>query len=350
MKYYSHTARVLLRRSLATLAFTLFLLIFALAALEIMYRFQVVDTYLPELRRQNEPQDLEANATSRTILVMGDSFTAGDSAYPSIMREALPDHRVINAAVGGTGILEAAVIAPRRFSDYRPSVFVYQIYVGNDLLNINYPVNWSELSAARNLYWVVSRRLRSISWLNQRMGQVARARPEQPSIRDSFLARANAPFDPLAYHSRIYLRAEPALLENSILVRENRTRDYQVLLEMLRELIAYCVSPECEAYVVVIPHCSQVHERYLRNMRQVGARIEHPEQMLADDYPFLAGIRDLLVEAGLDSERVLDPMPGFRESERANLPVYYQNDPHLNDRGQEILAHFILERLALSLR
>jgi len=43
-------------------------------------------------------------------------------------------------------------------------------------------------------------------------------------------------------------------------------------------------------------------------------------------------------------------MPRFRDSERSNLPVYYQNDPHLNDRGQEILAHFVLEQLATNLR
>ena len=94
--------------------------ILAIAVLELMYRYQLVDTYQPELKGFNDPSDLEEVSDRPTILVMGDSFTAGSSHYANRMNRLLPSHRVINSGVGGTGIIQASFMAPRRFDRFDP--------------------------------------------------------------------------------------------------------------------------------------------------------------------------------------------------------------------------------------
>lgn len=145
--------------------------VLALLAFEILYRIQVVDTYAPELRAYDPGSDLRNDDGRPTILLMGDSFTAGTESFPAILRRDLPGARIINAGIPGTGIIETAIVAAERFRRFRPAVFVYQIYVGNDLFNITYPVNWHKLSVTRNLYWMLAQRFRSISYLNYRLGQ-----------------------------------------------------------------------------------------------------------------------------------------------------------------------------------
>jgi hypothetical protein len=140
-----------------TLVLTMFIVsgIAALLIFEFIYRDQLIDTFRAELKAYNSPQVLNMDER-KTLLVMGDSFSAGNTSYPAWLRFFQDDYRVINAGVPGIGILEAAATAPRRFEEFKPSIFIYQVYVGNDLYNISYPVNWSNVSFIRNLYWSVA--------------------------------------------------------------------------------------------------------------------------------------------------------------------------------------------------
>src|SRR5262249_55431605 len=107
----------------------------ALLVLEWVYRSQLVDMYRPELHTLNPPQVLASNAKT-TLLVMGDSFTASRTSYAGILQDTLQEWRMINAAVSGTGVLQALYMAPNRFDQFHPSIFLYQVYVGNDLFDI----------------------------------------------------------------------------------------------------------------------------------------------------------------------------------------------------------------------
>ena len=143
----------------------------ALLVLEWLYRSQLVDTYTPELHTFNLPQMLAPNAKP-TLLVMGDSFSASRTSYAGILQDTLQEWRVINAAVSGTGVLQALYMAPKRFAQFHPSIFLYQVYVGNDLFDIRYPTNWRTISPVRNVYWFLANHLRVIGYLNYRLRQV----------------------------------------------------------------------------------------------------------------------------------------------------------------------------------
>jgi hypothetical protein len=70
------------------------------ALAEFVYRHQWIEFYMPELRAYNQGADLRGiGAHKSTSLIIGDSFDAGArDVYPAMLREALPDFRVIASA------------------------------------------------------------------------------------------------------------------------------------------------------------------------------------------------------------------------------------------------------------
>ena len=313
---------------------------------EVIYRYQLVDTYRPELRAYNTAAALENAGGKPTVLIMGDSFTAGTHSYAEKLRPLMPDYRIINAGVSGTGIAQATIMAPRRFEAFKPSIFIYQIYVGNDLINVRYPVNWEAASVVRNVYRLVSGRLRSVYFMNYRLGQrwYAWTRPAEPppaSVDEVF----NAPFSVEAYSpiQKRYLRADPWILENQILAQADRAADFETLLKGLEDLRAHCDPATCTAYLLVIPHASQVHPRYLAHMQALGAQFRQPAAVQADVYPFLTGIQRAFAET--PSVHVLDPLPPLKGHEQAGRAMYFNNDGHLNLEGQAVVADFVKAQL-----
>jgi hypothetical protein len=321
----------------------------ALGLFEIIYRWQVIDTYRPELKAFNEARSLSGEDARPAILILGDSFTAGTDSYAALLREKLPAYRVINGGLTGTGILEAGIVAPGRFRRFAPKIFIYQIYVGNDLFNLRYDIHWGKASPWRNIYWIAAQRLRGLGFLNYRAGQIHagwRARDGAPPLPPPDVEPG--PFDPARYnlHERRYLEADPWFLEDQILLLGARRADYQVLLDKLGRLLDLCREPGCRSYLLAIPHACQVDQLDFDKITTVGGRFRHPQSVSDLEYPFLSGLRSALKRRGLGEDRLIDPLPALRASEEAGDRVYYLHDPHLNSRGQRILADLIQSRLA----
>ena len=153
----------------------------AIIVLNVFYVSGLIDFYKPELTAFNPEHDLSKDNSKDTILVMGDSFSVGNQAYPNILRNTYPRCRIINSAVSGTGIIETEIMAKRRIKRFKPKIFIYQIYVGNDMFNISYPVNWEKISLVRNIYWLIANRIRLVSYINYRLGQLNALRTQRYS-------------------------------------------------------------------------------------------------------------------------------------------------------------------------
>jgi hypothetical protein len=336
---------------------------FSLCALELMYRFQLVDCYAPELKAYNATFESADQSDGRTILVQGDSFTAGSDDYPAKMQAALVDYRVVNAGVSGTGVIQARIIAPRRFKTFKPDIFIYQIYVGNDLRDISYPIDWDGLSFSRNVYWTIAEVFRSIGYLNYRLSQMFPSSQSAQGIRFSDVQISgrttnkfkgepdpDAVFSPEEYTLRdlMYIKASPSLTEGAVLVRDERQKEaYARLLSELDKLIRFCDPEICRAAILLVPHKAQVSAAYADHMEQLGMTFSDREAMQSKDYPFAKGIHDLIEERNLNHVTVLDPMNVLRESEENGRHVYFQNDSHLNQTGNRILAEFLIAKLDL---
>jgi hypothetical protein len=277
------------------------------------------------------------------------------------MRPYLPDFRIINGAIGGTGIIEADIIAPRRFNTFEPDIFIYQIYIGNDLINISPPVNWSSLSVLRNIYWSAIPYFRSLAFLNFRFGQLfkdnanlAMMLPNDAQVggrrENRVKGELGREFAPEKYNLRniIMLKGDPDMIEDTILVKSRRKRDFETLLGRLGKLLDRCDPLQCRAYVLIVPHASQSSEQYLHNMLELGARFSRPTLVTEVDYPFVSRIRDFLNSENHGHVEVLNPLKRFQQLEADGPHLYFQNDPHLNDHGQKVLADFLIDNIQTS--
>jgi len=344
---------MLMRKTLLLALLVLLSLGLALLVLEWVYRAQLVDTYRPELHTFN-PGQVIAPDGKPALLVIGDSFTAGRTSYAGILQDTLQEWRVINAAVSGTGVLQALDMAPHRFAQFHPAIFLYQAYVGNDLFDIRYPINWRTTSPGRNIYWFLANHLRVVGYLNYRLRQVGErlTSNQRQALSPRVATAATATADPTTafavehYDARvkIYVRAEPSLLEDSILVQGSRRHDYAIFLEKLAQLLAYCQQEVCRAYILVIPHICQVDEAYLTYMGQLGARFTTPAAMRLSEYPFLVGLRARFTS--WSHVHIVNPLAMLREMHRQQA-VYYANDEHLNPGGQQALAAWLAQELRL---
>ena len=349
---YKTKHRLTPQRLLFIAAYGLCCILFILLAVELIYRFQLVDTYLPELKSYNLKEDLADSGGRKTILIMGDSMTAGNQNYPAIMRDKLPGYRIINSGVSGTCILETALIAPKRFAEYKPSVFIYQVYVGNDLFEIRHPVNWKAIPFLRNVYWVLSNHLRSLVYLNYRLMQrFVGLHQALSGTRDSRSSKEQGvgtgiaqskTFSAEMYTSRtrINLQAEPYLLENQIMAEGNRKKDFEIFLNKLKVVLSLCKEGECQAYILIIPQCCQTNDYYLENMKLIGAKFNHPTEIHKGEYPFVTETKKAL--AYKSNVSVLNPIQSLRKGETEGKSMYFQDDEHLTEDGQAAIAEFIV--------
>src|SRR5215475_363791 len=316
-------------------------LVLALLVLEWLYRLQLVDTYRPELHTFNPSQVLVPN-DQPTLLVMGDSFTASRTSYAGILQDTLQEWRIINAAVSGTGVLQALYMAPKRFAQFHPSIFLYQAYVGNDLFDIRYPTNWRTISLGRNVYWFLANHLRSIGYLNYRLRQFKETLTSHQghilSLSGTAVTASAAgdtgAFSVEHYDTRVklYVRAEPSVIEDSILV------------EKLAQLLTYCKPAVCRAYILVMPHVCQVDAAYITYMSQLGARFTTPAALGLPEYPFLVRLRERFTD--WLNVHMVNPLSKLREV-HAQQAVYYANDEHLSPAGQQEIAALLRQQLHL---
>jgi hypothetical protein len=305
-----------------------------LVLLEIFYRNQWIDTYKRELNALN--LTLSPAHPQKKVLVMGDSFSAAENSWVNVLRNRHPEWQIINSAVPGTTIFQANLMLAGRLATFKPDLLLYQVYVGNDLFDLRYPTNWSDIGFFRNVYWALANHVRSLGWLNYALGQLKRA----TALPDFEQGKVNAgEFDPRKYseRERLYLQAEPQLVENQVLLRGGRAEDMKDYLELFRAFLRTAAEAGCPVVVMVIPHCAQVNAVYAQRTAMIGGKGMDAAGLQEDAYPFwmqLAGLQGVGV-------RFINLLPSLREEEEAGQTVYYLHDAHLNAVGQEVVAEVV---------
>jgi len=336
----------MIRKLLRTIGYLLFVSIISVAGLNLVYVSGLFDFYKPELTSFNSGKDLQSSHEKDTILVMGDSFTAGNNSFPNILRNILPDHRIINSGVSGTGVAQTLLMAKDRIERFEPDIFVYQIYPGNDLFDIRYPINWKQLPFSRNLYWLISSKLRVISFINYRLAQIFASDQQYYSefspLEVSQHFREKFSVEKYTKRDLIYNLGDAGLVEDSILLSGERGEDFQVFIGKLSRLLNM-VPADCRIVLVVIPHMSQLNTRYLNQSVQLGARYIRPNKVLETQYPFIRGLEEYFPNAV-----IVNALPSLRNKEESGTQVYFSNDSHLNQAGQQVIAGTIASHLALS--
>jgi hypothetical protein len=327
------------KKVINSLVITIITIISSLGTLELAYRFQWFDFYKVELNGLNSKGIL--GSKSKRILVIGDSFTAATDSYVKVLRDSLSDYSVINAAVPGTGILQHAIYAPHRIKQFSPDIFIYQMYVGNDLFDISHPYQSSNISLLRRAYWLISDQLLSISFVNFRFA----------GIRYKFYDDAGGRFKPKEMDSfsvetyskreRLNYRAEPKLIENTLYLKNGRNKDWLIFINKFKRISSDLPS-STKKYFIIIPHQTQLSEKYIKNHMQLGAQFNQETPISSDlNYPLYKAIIELCELTGTE---LIDPLNMLREMDQMK-PVYYSNDPHLNTHGQQLLGEFVSKKM-----
>ncbi len=331
------------RKILRKFLYVVYVGIAVLLLFEIAYRYQWIDFYSSEFEALN-PKENPKKENSKTVLICGDSFTASPIGWVSELRTFYPDHRFVNCAIPGTGIRETRILAPDRVEEFQPDIFIYQIYVGNDLFDIKRPTNWSELSFMRNVFWSTSDWFLSLRLLNYKIGQVSHIATND-SIHDE--AKSTQVFDPALYNPRekTYWKAKPGYFEEAIFLHKNALDAFEELKEGINEMKENLPS-ECKMYVMIIPHASQVNSSYFNQTKQIfdGFPIlqnTEAEWTSKDDFPFQKKLRD-----DLDNVQFIDALSFLRKSSaESNEMIYFPNDPHLTSAGQHQISTLVAKEI-----
>lgn len=319
------------------LVYTAFLSLSVILLLETAYRFYLIDFYATNLYGLNTDAELKTT-DKKSILVIGDSFSADKQSYVKQLRDSLPSYRVINSAVAGTTIAQHQLMWPNRLQTFQPDILIYQIYIGNDLIEYRHETS-GNISWLRKIYWTLSDHLRVLAYLNARLA-IFKHIP-QAGIPTSVDTKTIEHFDVNKYNTRskILFRAEPHALENSILLKGKRAKDTQNYLSALEDMLAQ-VADDCQVYLLLMPHCVQLNDTYQKRMQSIGAQFSSNNSLQNIDYPFAKAIMKL----NAANIHIINPLRALQLQDSLS-PCYYSNDPHLNKWGQEVVARQLLKEL-----
>jgi len=294
--------------------------------LEITYRYQWIDFYSTEWNALNENEE---NITGEKTLIFGDSFSADPNGWVVKLREIDTNTTYFNASLPGVGLETFRLIAMDRLEEVNPSRVIVQLYVGNDLYDYEKHVNWSELSLMRNLFWSISSKFSVLNYLNYKSGQFSTSSIGAGSkLEDSFSVNN------YSGRTKLYIDADDTYPVSAVNLEGSSSEIFNELVEILNE-ISKMLNPETELCVLVIPHCTQVHQNYRDRFSSLGCDLSNLK------------IQENIWCNRLKKEgfNVFDPLKTFRSHEDQGEELYFQNDPHLNSKGQKVLSDYVIKQL-----
>lgn len=293
--------------------------IISLFLLEIAYRFQWIDFYRSEWNYHNE----SITKGAPKILIFGDSFSADPRAWVTMLRDSFPEAAIYNAALPGTGAETHHRLFNRRVEEVQPDHIIVQLYVGNDLYDIERPVNWSKHGFFRNLFWSVSNDFSVLHFINYRLGQAL------PDDLEPDNAKEEQTFSPGRYSSRtrMYIRGDEHYPASVIDPPSNDLRLLE-LCEHVRAMKENCPK-DCRFTILLIPHCTQVDSKAVEAYQQMGAKIG---KVFLGKNPWKKYFKGI---------ELIDPLGAFQKATESGMQVYYPNDPHLNREGNRLLMKVV---------
>ncbi|WP_046756415.1 hypothetical protein [Kordia jejudonensis] len=305
---------------------------------EILYRNSVIDFYKAETSHLNSEDDLVTPSVD--FLVFGDSFsaTAKDINYIEKIKQAHPTTTIVNVSVPGIGIKQVNTFAKAKIKKHQPKSIIYQIYVGNDLIDVNHLWSWEKFSLARNLYWEASDYFMSISYLNHKASVFS----SRMNSRTYTMATDTFKVDYYDARTKRFLNFDSSYLTKTFTLQEPFAKRYDDWLSEMHYFLE-TIPADIPVYLVWIPHCTQVNEYYVTNFERLGATFDIDKNIKEVNYPFFAqATKDLTAYTNVT---LLNPLQTFQANDTSGYRLYFANDPHINDRGNVVLSDFLQTKI-----
>ncbi len=305
-----------------------------LCLFEMCYRYNVIDFYRAQSQGLNTKKDLEDRNVD--LMVFGDSFSATSKEinYVDMLRKNETDFSILNFSVPGFGIRQINTFAKKKIKKHKPKAILYQVYVGNDLIDVNHLWNLKEFSFARNLYWEASDYFLSLGYLNQRLS-VLNVKKE---IRLPGMLKKEFDGDLYDTRTKRFLKNDTYYLDNTLLLNGDFKKRYLSWLIHMESFLDI-VPKDVPVYILWIPHQAQVNDYYYANIKKLGAMFQNKAAIQQQDYPlFSKAKKDLSTYKNV---KHLNPLTFFRDKDTLNSRLYFVNDPHINLTGNIILSTYL---------
>jgi hypothetical protein len=139
----------------------------------------------------------------------------------------------------------------------------------------------------------------------------------------------------LTYNTRVkkQFEANPNYLKETVF---NQGRQAQKLDEWFNIYKSINEENDIEVTLIILPHCAQVASKYSEKMKGFGAVLK--KSSLDSNYTLYETMK-----SSLPKTVILNPLGLFQKREREQA-LYFDNDPHLNEYGQTVLAQFLIEK------
>lgn len=310
------------------------ILLLTLTLFEIVYRFYMIDFYRNAFQALNTKSELSLKKVD--YAVFGDSFSAFPNGFVQQLKNKDTTKSFVNFSVSGIGIKQTNLFVKEKINKYEPDTIIYQVYVGNDLIDIENLKNWEALSFQRNIYWKFSDVYLSLRYLNQNFAFLKQTKNLETDFKSSFdLNKYN-------YREKLLVKANPYYIGNSISITNDFEKRYQIWKEEL-EVFLNSVSNGRKVYIIFIPHKVQLNSFYLETMVKIGAKFSNRQQIFAAEYPFLKKAKTDF--KNYKNVMFLNPLSYFREMDKAENRLYFENDEHLSEFGQQVLTNYLSEEI-----
>ncbi len=324
-------AKKFFRKTVKILIYGLVLCFIFLVLLEISYRYYWFDFYATEDQYLNENSTLGGK---KTLLIFGDSFSAGGH-YVDLLQQSNPSLHIVNAGIPGTGIREASIIAADRIQKYKPDIILFQVYVGNDFVDLKHDGNLRQLSPIRNIYWWLSDRFLSIRYINYKLGQFK----SEPIIDP----KTQTAFDVSKYNPRqkLLFDADAGYLRDALLMQGKQQSKVASWFEYFDAIRAQLDS-STSVCIMLIPHGAQVSAHYERQMEQLGSSALTDEILNPNHCPINLYFSDECSKRGI---RFLNPQACFQHADSCGKVLYFENDFHLSKAGDSLMNVYLSREL-----
>ncbi len=297
-----------------------------LVLLEVSYRSDIIDFFSASWKHLNKEELIKEQRAD--LLVIGDSFSANNESYVSFLRNYFPEKSIYNASQSGIGLNEVNVFAERRIDEVNPKAILYQVYVGNDLIDIKALRNFKKASIARSAYWEVSNYITFLKYANQHLNNF-RNSPITHLKKESDFSFKN-------YNERtkLYATIDSGYLQKSIIISGDFEAKYRTWKKKFNSFLNK-IPEDISVYVVFIPHCAQLNGYYCQNFETLGFSVDN---VFSDSYPFFDQAKNDFKGRHI---KFLNPLSFLRSRDNEINRLYYSNDPHFNSNGHRELATYL---------
>jgi hypothetical protein len=296
---------------------------------ECCYRYQVIDFYQSELNGLNSKAAIENKHPK--YLIIGDSYSASPDSWVKILKDSVGEDQVLNAAVPGTGIRQQALILEKRCRTYQPENIIIQFYEGNDLTDIRHPLSWKGVPMARKLYWMLSDRLLSLSYLNFKMAPMRK----QPSAKQLKQEQFSATF----YNQREQLLQQ---IDPQIFLHMHQLQTpYELLAEEWCAAFEsiYKAHPHTKFTLLYLPHPMFVNSTVAEHYKAMGFKVPFTVD------PSMSSLSRKLAKASEVHAAYLDASVFLAANDTTGQSISFPNDPHYTAQTQERIGRWVFNLL-----